>query len=64
MNLSFFFILKNMWGGGGVFVLSFVLSPASQVWVQQATFCILLVKLKLMLPPDVGPVGGLVILLE
>lgn len=45
-------------------MLSFELSPAPQVWVQQATFCIFLVKLKLMLPPDVGPVGGLVILLE
>lgn len=56
MNLSCFFILQDAWGGRGVFVLSFVLSLALKFLAQQVTFCILLVRLEPVLPPEVDPI--------
>lgn len=56
MNLSCFFILQNTWGGTSILVLSFVLFLNLQVLGQLVTFCILLMRLEPVLPPDVYPV--------
>lgn len=55
MNLSCFFILQNTWGGRSALVLSFVLFLNLQVLGRLVTFCILLMRVEPMLPPDVYP---------